>query len=154
MSGEAVESSLGLCKLDHGGLEPNAIAIYEEVLHSMLPLIHSSHIHICIYIHIYIFIHIMYVYIHIYIYLCIHMKKHIHDLLLGIFIPTQWFLSSNKKTSEKRRVLESSGFDWGHQDGFFQGKVSLESTDFTEGGTNHWMDEFWWSTPRKWTNVP
>ena len=28
---EAVESSLGPCKLDHGGLEPNAVAIYEEV---------------------------------------------------------------------------------------------------------------------------
>ena len=28
---EAVESSLGPCKLDHGGLEPNAVAISEEV---------------------------------------------------------------------------------------------------------------------------
>ena len=43
MSSEAVESSQGPCKLDHGGLEPNAIAIYEEVMYRMLPLIHSSH---------------------------------------------------------------------------------------------------------------
>ena len=47
MSSEAVESSPGLCKLDRGGLEPSAIAIYEEVLHSILPLIHSSHITLC-----------------------------------------------------------------------------------------------------------
>ena len=40
---EAVESSLGPCKLDHGGLEPNAVAIYEEVMYRILPLIHSSH---------------------------------------------------------------------------------------------------------------
>ena len=40
--GEAVESSPSPCKLDHGGLEPNAIAIYEEVMYRMLPLIHSS----------------------------------------------------------------------------------------------------------------
>ena len=39
---EAVESSLGPCKLDHGGLEPNAVAIYEEVMYRILPLIHSS----------------------------------------------------------------------------------------------------------------
>ena len=41
--GEAVKSSPSPCKLDHGGLEPNAIAIYEEVMYRMLPLIHSSH---------------------------------------------------------------------------------------------------------------
>ena len=63
---EAVESSLGPCKLDHGGLEPNAVAIYEEVMYRILPLIHSSQIYICvfygedsenqvIYIYIYIF---------------------------------------------------------------------------------------------------
>ena len=46
MLGEAVESSPGPCKLDHGGLEPSAIAIYEEVMYRMLPLIHSSHIYI------------------------------------------------------------------------------------------------------------
>ena len=40
---DAVESSLGPCKLDHGGLEPNAVAIYEEVMYRILPLIHSSH---------------------------------------------------------------------------------------------------------------
>ena len=28
-----MESSLGPCKLDHGGLEPNAVAIYEEVMY-------------------------------------------------------------------------------------------------------------------------
>ena len=39
-----MESSPGPCKLDHGGLEPNAVAIYEEVMYRMLPLIHSSHI--------------------------------------------------------------------------------------------------------------
>ena len=38
-----MESSPSPCKLDHGGLEPNAIAIYEEVMYRMLPLIHSSH---------------------------------------------------------------------------------------------------------------
>ena len=43
MLSEAVESSPSPCKLDHGGLEPNAIAIYEEVMYRMLPLIHSSH---------------------------------------------------------------------------------------------------------------
>ena len=43
MLGEAVKSSLGPCKLDHGGLEPNAIAIYEKVMYRILPLIHSSH---------------------------------------------------------------------------------------------------------------
>ena len=37
-----MESSLGPCKLDHGGLEPNAVAIYEEVMYRILPLIHSS----------------------------------------------------------------------------------------------------------------
>ena len=37
-----MESSPSPCKLDHGGLEPNAIAIYEEVMYRMLPLIHSS----------------------------------------------------------------------------------------------------------------
>ena len=41
---EAVKSSPSPCKLDHGGLEPNAIAIYEEVMYRMLPLIHSSHV--------------------------------------------------------------------------------------------------------------
>ena len=41
---EAVKSSPSPCKLDHGGLEPNAIAIYEEVMYRMLPLIHSSQI--------------------------------------------------------------------------------------------------------------
>ena len=41
---EAVESSPSPCKLDHGGLEPNAVAIYEEVMYRMLPLIHSSHL--------------------------------------------------------------------------------------------------------------
>ena len=41
---EAVKSSPSPCKLDHGGLEPNAIAIYEEVMYRMLPLIHSSHL--------------------------------------------------------------------------------------------------------------
>ena len=90
-----------------------------------------------------------------YVFMSTYEKHHIiHDLLLRIFIPTQWFLSSNKKTWEERRVLESWGFDWGHQDGFFQGKVSLESTDFTEGGTNRWMDEFWWSTPPKMNECP
>ena len=43
MLSEAVESSPSPCKLDHGGLEPNAVAIYEEVMYRMLPLIHSSH---------------------------------------------------------------------------------------------------------------
>ena len=43
MLDEAVESSPSPCKLDHGGLEPNAIAIYEEVMYRTLPLIHSSH---------------------------------------------------------------------------------------------------------------
>ena len=38
-----MESSPSPCKLDHGGLEPNAVAIYEEVMYRMLPLIHSSH---------------------------------------------------------------------------------------------------------------
>ena len=38
-----MESSPSPCKLDHGGLEPNAIVIYEEVMYRMLPLIHSSH---------------------------------------------------------------------------------------------------------------
>ena len=42
MLSEAVESSPSPCKHDHGGLEPNAIAIYEEVMYRMLPLIHSS----------------------------------------------------------------------------------------------------------------
>ena len=37
-----MESSPSPCKLDHGGLEPNAVAIYEEVMYRMLPLIHSS----------------------------------------------------------------------------------------------------------------
>ena len=43
MSGEAVESSIGQCILDLGGLEPNATAIYEEDLYSILPLRLSSH---------------------------------------------------------------------------------------------------------------
>ena len=47
MVSEAVESSPSPCKLDHGGLEPNAIAIYEEVMYRMLPLIHSSHVFHC-----------------------------------------------------------------------------------------------------------
>ena len=42
MLSEAVESSPSPCRLDHGGLEPNAVAIYEEVMYRMLPLIHSS----------------------------------------------------------------------------------------------------------------
>ena len=46
---EAVKSSLGPCKLDHGGLEPNAVAIYEEVMYRILPLIHSSHNYILTY---------------------------------------------------------------------------------------------------------
>ena len=37
-----MESSPSPCKLDHGRLEPNAVAIYEEVMYRMLPLIHSS----------------------------------------------------------------------------------------------------------------
>ena len=44
-----MESSPSPCKLDHGGLEPNAVAIYEEVMYRMLPLIHSSQ-----YIYIYV----------------------------------------------------------------------------------------------------
>ena len=42
-----MESSPSPCKLDHGGLEPNAIAIYEEVMYRMLPLIHSSQFETC-----------------------------------------------------------------------------------------------------------
>ena len=42
----------------------------------------------------------MYVYIFICIYVYTYEKHNIHDLLLGIFIPTQWFLSSNKKNGK------------------------------------------------------
>ena len=73
-----MESSPSPCKLDHGGLEPNAVAIYEEVMYRMLPLIHSSQ-YVCKYACMYVRMHVciyMYVCTYVCMQVCIYVLVH------------------------------------------------------------------------------